>query len=140
MAETVYLKASKLGVLRPVDQSSEEIVRGMAGKEVKAVLTMPRNIKHHKKYFALMNVVFEAQEHFTNADHMRKAIECELGFCEVIQLRDKVLTIPKSISFARMDQTEFEKLFERTLDFIVKKVVPNIDRNDLLREVEEFLT
>lgn len=139
MAETVFLKADGLGILRPIDISSEEIVRGMAGKEVKAVLTMPRNARHHRKYFALMNVVFDAQEYFKNIDHMRKSIECELEFCDVIQLKDRVLTIPKSISFARMDQNEFEKLYDRTLDFIVEKVLPNIDRSDLVREVEEFL-
>jgi len=141
MAETVYLKANKLGVLRAVDVSSEEIVRGMAGKEVKAVLTMPRNIKHHKKYFKLIGLVFEAQSHYTDRDDMRGDIMVALGYCKRINSWDGSVRIKEtSVSFANMDQTKFDEVYNRTLDFIVKEIIPGVSKADLVRELEEFMT
>lgn len=140
MSETVYLKANGLGVLRPVDQSSEEIVRGMAGKEVKAVLTMPRNIKHHKKYFALIGLVFDAQSHYTDRDDMRGDIMVALGYCKRIACWDGSVRVKEtSISFANMDQTKFDEVYSRTLDFVAKEIIPGVDKADLVREIQELM-
>ena len=140
MAETVYVKLNQYGKLAATDPMSEELLRGFAGKEIKAVLTVPRNLKHHKKYFALLALVFKTQEHFKNPEHMRKAIQHHLGFYEIITLKNgQEIHAPTSINFAKMDQTEFEALFNRVLDFVAKEIIPGCDKADLVRELEEFM-
>ena len=50
-----------------------------------------------------------------------------------------MIEIPLSISFAKMDQTEFESFYERAMDFLIAEVLPGIDSADLEREVQEII-
>ncbi len=99
-----------------------------------------RNPAHHQKFFALLNLVFDNQQHFTSVDEMRAAITVYIGHCTEQTLRDgTAVRVPKSISFASMDQTAFEEFYERVLDVVAEKIIPGIDTPALKQEVEAFL-
>jgi hypothetical protein len=82
---------------------------------------VPRNLAFHKKYFALIKLVFENQERYTNIDHLRKAIQIEAGYyTERVSLQGEVIIEADSISFASMDNTKFDKLYNDCIDVIIK--------------------
>lgn len=106
----------------------------------------PRNYKFHKKFFALLNLVYENQEDYNNIDHMRSDLIIQAGFYTVrksmiiknynysldwIEIKE-----PKSISFAKMDEAEFSDLYNRIIDVVVQWL--GVDKEDILTEIEQY--
>ena len=62
-----------------------------------------------------------------------------MGYYEVFRLNGKEVYQTKSISFAKMDQTEFEQFYDRAVTIIINKYLCGVNRQQLLQEVEEFI-
>lgn len=120
------------------------------GREVKVHITMPRNLKFHRKFMALLTIVCDnLPEKFTNSENsgsyignlssLLTAIKIDMGYYEVFRLNGKEVYQTKSISFAKMDQTEFEQFYDRAITTIINKYLCGVNRQQLLQEVEEFI-
>ncbi len=107
------------------------------GEAYKAKISMPRNIRFHRKFFALIKLVFENQEQFDNMEYMRKEIIKAAGFYEAYYGIDGVEIIEaKSIKFGKMDEAEFSELYDRVLDVVVDHFGHN--RQALKDEIEQY--
>ena len=108
--------------------------------EYKIEITTPRNYMFHKKYMALINLVFKNQDKYKEIDAMRYAIQMAAGYYkEVIMLSGTTLYFPVSISFAEMDQEKFEQLYSDVLDVILQKVLRGITKEDIELEIQSFM-
>lgn len=97
----------------------------------------PRNLKFHKKFFALINLVYENQEVYSNIEHLRKDLTVEAGFYDIRHdLHGVEVREPKSISFAKMDDNEFSELYNRFIDVVVKWL--GIEKEIILQEIEQY--
>jgi len=96
----------------------------------------PRNYQFHKKFFALVKMVYDNQEQYTNIEHLRKDLIIESGNYD---LRHDLLGVEireaKSISFAKMDEIQFSELYNSVVDVIIKyfhfdkqEIADNVDR------------
>jgi len=97
-----------------------------------------RNPKFHRKFFALMNLVFQNQETYNSLEHLRKELIICAGHYDLIfdletgeQKKEA-----QSIKFSSIDETEFNKIYNDVLDVIVQKfkfdkqsVIDNIDQH-----------
>ena len=97
-----------------------------------------RNIKFHRKFFALVNLCFSNQETFNNIEHLRKELIICSGHYELIfdlesgtQKKEAL-----SISFASMDETAFNTLYNDVLDVICEKFL--FDKEDILNNVAQY--
>lgn len=100
-------------------------------------VSMPRNIKFHRKMFALYNLVFQNQERYKVLDDLRRDITIEAGFYrERINIHGEVMKEAESISFANMEEDVFSELYNRSLDVIVKYF--HFDRQSMIDEIEQF--
>lgn len=139
------MKATWRKTLRGLEPASREatdlLTKLKHGQVVMADVKRPRNVQHHRKLFALLNLVVDNQEHYQTAEHLLAALKCATGHADEYPLKDGsgVVMIPKSINFAAMDQTEFEKFYDRALHIIARDVIPGINRADLEREVSEAM-
>lgn len=96
-----------------------------------------RNLKFHKKYFALINMVFQNQEMHKNIDHLRRDLTIEAGYYDLRQnIHGEEIKEPKSISFASMDEDEFNDYYGAVIDTIVKYF--NFDKEDIIQNIEQF--
>lgn len=96
-----------------------------------------RNAKFHRKFFALLNMVFQNQEIYQNIDHLRKDLTIAAGFYEVrSNLDGEEIKEPKSISFANMDNDQFSEFYNAVIDVIVQYF--NFDKQDILDNIEQF--
>lgn len=140
MSEVIFMQRTLTG-LKPTDRlSAEALERVPLGKDVRAEITRPRNLKYHRKFFALLKAIFPHQNIYPTMTLFRGAIEIALGFGETFKMPDgRTMMVPHSISFASMDQTEFEALFDRAVELITTRILPGLDRDDLNREVAEIL-
>ncbi|KKM19360.1 hypothetical protein LCGC14_1656420 [marine sediment metagenome] len=127
----------RLGTLIPTDEESEAaLARIPVGSIVMVKIRRPRNVLHHRKLFALLNLVVNNQEHYETTEHLLAAIKVATGHCHTYPMKNGNVTyIPKSISFASMDQTAFDKFWDGAVKFICSKVIPGVDRADLENEI-----
>jgi hypothetical protein len=137
---TTLILRKDLGCLRPTDEAGEEALRKVKlGALVKVEFTgKPRNVMHHRKFFAMLNLIYQNQKHYRSVDHILAAMKFALGYTEKVRTKRGEIEVPLSISFAAMDQDEFDAFYNRAVDFVLAEVVPGLDRADLERELMEF--
>ena len=127
--------------LVPSDSASLEALSNFKdGDIVSAVIKRPRNPKHHRKLFAMLQIVWEGtavQDKYPNKENLLDALKLALGYCEPVRLPNGECAVKvKSIAFESMDQTAFEKFYDAAVDVILTQLVPHLKREDLAREVE----
>lgn len=142
MTDIVLTKAAG-GVLVPVDQQAAEYIAKLKlGGGVTASVKQKRNVKFHRKFFKLLDLAFDAWEPAEkiykgqvvakNREQFRNDITILAGFYETtINLKGEVRLVAKSISFANMEQEEFDKVYNRVVDVILQRVLTSYDRDDL---------
>jgi hypothetical protein len=97
----------------------------------------PRNYEFHKKFFALVNMVFQNQVQYTNIEHLRKDLIIESGNYDLrYDLLGVEIREAKSISFASMDEIEFSKLYDSVIDVIIKYF--HFDKDEILENIEQY--
>lgn len=122
------------------------------GEMLKISFSTPRNQKFHKKYFALLNLGYEhwtpARKHKThkgvqvekNFDVFRDDVQILAGFYTLSFGVDGAMkTAAKSISFAKMEHDEFERVYDSVVNVILKNVLTNYSRKDLDEVVEKMM-
>lgn len=140
MATEVWLQR-RMNHLVPANAQSEKLLAKLpTDRWVKAKVTNPRNLKHLRKYFALLDAVFPHQTMWPTFNKFRAKFEEALGLGEYhINGRGERYFEPDSISFAAMDQTEFDEFYARAVELILTRIIPNADSADLDREVNEIM-
>ena len=104
-----------------------------------------RNLRFHRKYFAMLNFVFEnlsedLRERIPSVEVLRSEIMRIMGKVEVYYSLDgKRMLIPESISFANMGQKRFAKVYSDTIDICLKYFLPDVDREDFELEIVNFM-
>jgi len=161
------VKSATSYALMPAHVSDLEAVKKLpAHQPIRVKVTRIRNVDHHRKYFALLNYAFDVWEppigfvtgggapmgtdpmppyyHGVeiekNFDRFRKDIAILCGFYEAsYRLNGEVRLQAKSISFASMDQDEFEQLYDKTIDVIVKHVLKSYSGDELRNVVDQVM-
>ncbi len=134
----------RVRLLQPSDRETEILLGGYkVGDIIRATIAKPRNPKHHAKYWALLKLVHDGtavQDLYPTTDKLHQAIKGALGYFSEVKLPDgKVFHVVDSIAYESMDQQAFEEFYGKVLDLITTQIVPNLDREDLVREVERMV-
>lgn len=129
------------GLLPSNHDAEEEYKKLTVGQQVQVVIKKPRNLLHHRKWWALISLIYENQTRYETKEQLVAALKFYLGHVDTFLLKDGTTTgfIPRSISFAKMSQSEFDAFYEKTLDFFAEKVIPGLDKEATRSEVEDFL-
>lgn len=130
-----------LSGLAPTDAFGQETLEHITyDEQVRVEITRPRNLKHHRKFFKLLETVYAHQSLYPTMTSFRGAVEVALGHGETVKLGGgRTIIIPKSISFANMDQAAFEQLYDRAVELITTRILPGLERDDVVREVDDIL-
>jgi hypothetical protein len=80
----------------------------------------PRNIQHHRKLFALLNLAVDnwPEDQPTTVEALLGAIKLSTGHYETITTAKGTYRIPKSINFESLDQSAFEPFYEKAVTII----------------------
>jgi len=140
MASELWL-VRRMGHLVPANAQSAEALDGLKeGEWYLASVRKPRNVKHTRKYFALLDAIFPHQKMWPTRASFKLQMKKALGLGEWVTSADgRKEFIEGSISFASMKQDEFEEFYDRALDVIQMRVLPGIDRADVEREINDIL-
>ncbi len=134
----IYLIKTDTGQFIPAYNSGyEKAKRFKPGETLLADIKRPRNIGFHRKFFALLNLGFENQEQYDNFEDYRAVFIMKTGKYKVIETDRGVVYLPKSISFAAMDNLEFEELYSRMIDVLIKEL--GLDQEAIEKELSTFM-
>ncbi len=139
------------GAFIPFDDDQAEACRRFkVGATVRAEVSAMRNYRFHKKFFAMLDVGFDAWEPpeaeyrglpvQKNKTRFRKDCIIAAGFYEpVANINGDVRAEAKSISFANMDDAKFERVYSAVANVLLQKVLRNYSRADLDSVVDRMV-
>jgi hypothetical protein len=115
------------------------------GVDYRIQVTRPgkRNLLHHKKFFSLLKYAWENSdyEQMMTFENFRRDVIRRAGFYDEIRtLNGNTEYRAKSISFARMKQDEFENLYSRSIDVLLKYCLPNTSEAEVREIVENIVS
>jgi hypothetical protein len=113
--------------LAPIDDESVKAIQKVkVGSNIYCEFKPRRNMKFHKKYWALLNAVLINQEHFKTVDNIHEAVKYRAGYYETIfTFNGESFIKTKSISFHTLDNMEFESFYNTAIDVCVELVGDN---------------
>jgi Protein of unknown function (DUF1367) len=142
----VQVVARKIGSMFHVLPQFSDLIYGLANGEFLLTITRPRNLKFHKKFFALMQVGFNHFEpdFFEGAikdfDSFRKSVIKMAGFTVITYNIDGTINVEaQSIKFSKMDDVKFSTLYNACAQVLLTYVCTNYTKSDLDAVVEELL-
>ena len=141
----IYCRVTDIGLIPMYDSDLDENHRLRIGDNVLCTIKRPRNYEFHKKYFALLRLTVANLPHliqqqmqiFTEED-LLDCLKIDLGLFTTRWHGGRQIVKTGSISFAKMDNTEFEKFFSRSVDAILRIYLRGTDRQALIEEVENY--
>ena len=134
----IVLRRELFGLV-PTDEAGEAFIRTVKIGECVAVdARRPRNLQHHRKFFAMLQLIFNNQQRYATLDHLLTAFKFAISHTEIIRTKRGDIEIPLSISFAAMSQDEFNAFYNRAVDFVLSEVCPGLTKESLERELMEF--
>lgn len=142
----IYCKVTQYGLV-PLYNTDLELKKHLKiGNVVKCKVSNPRNYEHHKKFFALVRLTFDnlplplvEKWHIHNEQDMLRRFKRDLGyFTNTLNEYGEHEIEYLSISFAAMEQHEFENFYNQCIDLVLNKYIKGIDKDDLITEIEEF--
>jgi hypothetical protein len=122
------------------------------GAEVHGNMRQKRMLWKHKKYFALLKIAYDNWSPgeinskygvpMKNFERFRKDVAILTGHFElVIRVDGSSRPEAKSISFSKMDQIEFDKLYSKTIDLMIKNIYghENMTAERMNELVDQFI-
>jgi len=117
----IYLKKILGGLAPADDEATEALKKYKVGAVVSAEIKKPRNYEFHKKAFALFQLIYENQEKYETMKDLLTEIKLRCGWYEEhVSMNGVVIYVPKSISFASMDDLEFSTFYDRAINVALK--------------------
>ena len=79
-------------------------------------------------------------DYFPTEDLLRRELIKRAGWYQLYKdLEGNDQYIAKSIAFDKMDKEEFEQLYNRVIDVIIRWLIPDLDKNLLEHEIMSFI-
>lgn len=141
----IYCLVTPQGLVPMYDSDYDEKQRLREGEKVLCHINRPRNYEFHKKFFALVRLTFDNLPErlvqmlgIRSEEDMLDCLKIDLGLFKTVWHGGRQVVRLGSISFAAMDNTEFEKFYNRSISLILNKYLQGTTRKELLEEVERF--
>ena len=135
-----FLVQKSFGKLVPLYNSDAEKLKAAKLKEgetYEVEIKRKRNYQFHKKFFALLNLAYDNQEMFEDFDDLRPYLIIKAGYYKRIKTDKGEFVRADSISFAKMEQAEFEQLYSKMIDAVIKFL--DTSKDDLLAEIVSYM-
>ncbi|WP_417086083.1 DUF1367 family protein [Lancefieldella rimae] len=141
-----FCRVTPAGLVPLDDMDWEQKKQLRLGSDVRVHITMPRNLRFHKKFMALLRLTLDnlpediqQSMHIYSIEAMLAAVKIDLGYYDTVQVSGRNVVKLRSISFAKMDETAFERFYDLAVTDILNNYLQGADRNLLLQEVEETI-
>lgn len=142
----IWLMRTIHGFAAHDDAAREYLRKVKLGDVVKCEVIRPRSVKYHRRFFGMLNTVWQACGDWQTVDELLVELKFRAGLVDRQRVIDKAtgevlaeIIKPRSISFAAMDDHEFREFVGRCIKIICEQMVPGLDdavlRDEVLRAV-----
>ena len=126
--------------LEPLSEDDfDKLKRIKDGMIIEVDYKKPRNPLFQNKFMSMIRVVFNNQDQYETIEGVLNVFKVELGHCDTMIYRKIEVRIPRSISFAAMDEIEFSAFYDRAVDFALSRFLPTVTREQLEEYVSKIL-
>ncbi len=134
----IYLK-KHTSFLAPCDDDSLDKFKKLKTDECYYTdIKVARNYKFLKKYMSMLKLVYENQSKYDNFTSFRNEVALRSGFYKThVTLKGTTIFIVDSIAFDKMEENEFEALFNKSIDVILKHFI-SADKDVLIEEILSY--
>lgn len=137
-----YAQISGTGQLLPLFDNGK-VPRLRIGEIYLCKVSIPRNLKFHRKFFALLNLAFlnmsehlQKHLHISSQETLLDYIKLGIGHFDIYEVDGISYTKTRSISFSDMDEAEFEAFYNQAIDFILQYVAIGAKKSEFVEEIE----
>lgn len=127
------------GTLKPAYDSDYESLKKIPLNEIIEIeYKKQRNVRFHRKLFSLLNLAYSNQNIFDNLEDMRYCLmlECNLSEIKVNILTGEMFKIPKSLQFSKMDEVEFNEVYNTLKQYICEWL--GVTNEQINEEIEQY--
>jgi hypothetical protein len=142
------------GVMLPLTMHDKECVDSLRNNQIiNCKVTKKRNVKFHRKFYALLNYaydLFEPPQVEINGnkiegckdfEEFRKWLIVKAGYYDVIGYPDGGVRLrAKSIKFSKMDDEEFSRLYSNCIDVVLKYICVQYSEQELENTLNQVMS
>lgn len=78
----------------------------------------PRSGPYHRRFFAMVSALMEAQDQFQDVDHLLTWLKVGAGYADLVPgPKGKPVAMARSIAWDKLDQAEFEPIAQAIIVF-----------------------
>lgn len=123
--------------LFPADAAAAEAIGKLVKDEsVEIRIVRDRSLPQHRLFWSVLDHVAKNSQ-WESADRLLVALKIRLGKYDLCRLPNgKAVPVPQSISFAKMDQGEFQDFMDRSIAVICEETLGGYDSERLIREAQ----
>lgn len=154
MTSAILIKSPNGSLIPFGDEDREKLAKVKTGSAVRIEMTQVRNPQFLKKFFCLVRFLFDiwqetvprrryrGEEVQPSIENFRKDLTILAGhYNTYYNIRGEVRLEARSISFAKMNEEEFESLYSSVINVALQKVLdrPDLDEGKVRTLVEQLL-
>ena len=131
----IYLQR-KGNYLKPLSDWDHESIKRIKEDQIIYVdYKKPRNPLFHNKFMALVRTVFNNQDQYKTIESLLNVFKVELGYYDALFHGKLEIRVPRSISFASMDELEFQDFYDKAVTMALGRFMPSVSP----AELEEYV-
>ena len=136
----IFLKRTQAGFEPDTEYDSDDISRIKFGSVVEAEIKQPMNLKFHRKWRALLRFAFENQDKYQDFEDFYIEIKLKTGhYDEHVTTKGNLIYVPKSMSFSKCDEIEFDQRYSKAIDVIIEHFMPDSTAEEIDRIILNIL-
>lgn len=130
------------GSLRPVsEQDADRLKRFKVGEPFKTDAKKPRNGRHHRLGFSMLQWVYDNQERYDVFEDFLVEMKLRTGhYQEHITVKGVVIYVPKSLAFENMDEVEWGEWRSKAVNTILKYFMPGMTHPEFESAMNRMLS
>lgn len=134
----IYLKR-KGDTLIPLSEADHDNLKRIRDGEIILVdYKKPRNPLFHNKFMSLVRLVYNNSDQYESVESLLNVFKVELGYYDTMWWRSMEIRIPRSISFASMDELEFEDFYDKAVTMALHRFLPSVGKEELEEYVNQI--
>ena len=115
-----YIPGQGIGLFPAYESDLEKIKRLSSGIAYSFSKEDPRNVRHHRKMFAIFRAVRDTKEGeiFPDEEAVLTWVKWHAGYVSPLEIRGKTIFKVQSISFEKMGQARFDKFYTKAVELL----------------------
>lgn len=138
---TCLMRRTLAGLVADDDSASDALRRLPVGDVVQIELRKPRSHKNLRRWWALCNLLHQNSEQFRSPEMAHQWLKIMAGHAQQIVSKStgEIYLIADSIAFSRIDETEFQAIWQRAMRAVIEHILPDITDAELEYEIMQIV-